>query len=98
MDRITWETGQYGGQTGYIYGEAKKFKVKVEVFSISYTSSRADVRAGTPYLLRHRLPFRGIERKFGSVAEAQKHCERYLLWAFELMGFEPIKKDDAAEA
>ena len=94
-DRITWEAGSYASQTGYILGEAKKFKVKVEVFSISYTTSRADIKDGTPYILRHRLPFRGIERKFGSVKEAQAHCERYLLWAFELMGFVP--KDELEE-
>lgn len=87
MDHITWETGRYGGQTGYIYGEAKKFKVKVEMFSIMYSSNRDDIANGTPYILAHRLPFRGIERKFGTVKLAQKHCERYLLWSMELMGF-----------
>ena len=94
MNRITWESGQYGSQYGYIYGEAKGHKVKIQLFSISYTTSREDVRAGTPYTLAHRLPFRGIERKFGNIKEAQAHCERYLLWAFELMGFEPIEKEE----
>lgn len=92
LGRITWEASRYGGQTGYIYGEAKKYKAKIELFSICYTSSREDIKAGTPYILRHRLPFRGIERKFGNVKEAQAHCERYLLWAMELMGFVPAEE------
>lgn len=94
MDRIRWETGHYGSQTGYIYGDARGYKPKIEVFGISYTTSRDDIKAGTPYLLAHRLPFRGVERKFGSVTEAQKHAERYLVWAFELMGFVPKDAED----
>lgn len=93
-DRITWESGRFQHQTGYIYGEAKKFKVRIEVFSISYTSSRDDVKAGTPYILAHRLPFRGVERKFGTAKLAQEHAERYLLWAFELMGFFPKEESE----
>ena len=96
-DRITWETGRYAGQTGYIYGEAEKYKVKVEVFSISYSSDRADIKAKTPYLIAHRLPFRGIERKFGSVKLAQQHAERYLVWAMRLMGFQPIEADQEGD-
>lgn len=91
-ERITWEQTRYGSQTGYIYGEAKGFKARIELFSIIYTSRRADVTAGTPYLIQHRLPFRGIERKFANLQGAQKHAERYLLWSMELMGFTPIDK------
>jgi hypothetical protein len=92
--RLTWEPGRFNAQTGYIYGEAEKYKAKIETFSISYTTDRADIVAGTPYLLAHRLPFRGIERKFGSMKLAQEHAERYLVWAMRLMGFEPIDKED----
>ena len=94
LGRITWEAGRYSNYTGYILGEAKGYKAKIEVFSISYTSNRADIKAGTPWVLAHRLPFRGIERKFGKLEEAQKHAERYLLWAFELMGFFPKKEGE----
>ncbi len=92
MNRITWEPGKFGSQTGYILGESQGFKAKIEVFSVSYSSDRADIKSGTPYLLAHRLPFRGIERKFGSVKEAQAHCERYLVYAFDLMGFAPKER------
>lgn len=87
--RITWEPGSYSVLRGYINGEAKGYKAKIPLFAIDYSSDRKDAQAGTPYLLSHRLPFRGIERKFGSRQEAQKHAERYLLWAMELMGFFP---------
>lgn len=92
MNRITWE-GDQAKMTGYIYGEAEKYKAKIAVFSIRYSVHPADRQAGTPYLLAHRLPFRGIERKFGSFKEAQAHAERYLVWAFRLMGFVPDNKD-----
>lgn len=87
--RITWEAGRYGTQTGYIYGDARGYKPKIQVFEISYATDRADVKAGTPYILAHRLPFRGAERKFGSIKLAQDSAERYLVWAMELMGFVP---------
>lgn len=91
--RITWEPAPGGGQTGYIHGEAHKFKVKVEMFSITFRPNRHDEADRTPYVLAHRLPFRGIERRFGNVKHAQDHCERYLVWAMELLGFQPITKE-----
>lgn len=91
MARITWE-GDTPSMTGYIPGEAKGYKAKIRVFEIKRSPFREDF--ATPYLLAHRLPFRGIERKFGSIAEAQKSAERYLLWAMELMGFKPALPAD----
>lgn len=85
--RITWETGKLGAQTGYILGEAKGYKAKIEVFEVQYSRNPADRIAGAPWLLAHRLPFRGIERKFPTLKAAQEHAERYLVYAFELMGF-----------
>lgn len=85
--RIAWETGKLGAQKGYILGEAKGYKAKIEVFEVQYSRNPSDRIAGTPYLLAHRLPFRGIERKFPTLKAAQEHAERYLMYAFELMGF-----------
>lgn len=86
MARITWE-GDTPSMTGYILGEAKGYKAKIRAFEIKRSPFRED--SATPYLLAHRLPFRGIERKFGSLKLAQEHAERYLVWAMELMGFKP---------
>lgn len=88
MSRITWE-GDQTLQTGHILGESQGFKAKIAVFSIRLSAHPTDRASSTPYILAHRLPFRGIERKFGSIAEAQKHAERYLVYAFDLMGFTP---------
>lgn len=96
-NRITWEGGQ-ASMTGYVYGEAEKYKVKVEVFEISYRpGARGLPTNATPYLIAHRLPFRGIERRFGTQKLAQEHAERYLVWAFRLMGFvpDPSKENDS---
>jgi hypothetical protein len=87
-DRITWE-GDQQKMTGYLIGEAEKFKAKTRVFEIWFSPSGT----ATPYLIAHRLPFRGIERRFGTRKLAQEHCERYLVWAFRLMGFQPIEED-----
>lgn len=92
MSRITWE-GDQTQQEGFVIGETNGFRAKVLVFSISLRPDRMGIRSSTPYLLAHRLPFRGIERKFGTLAEAQKHAERYLVYAFDLMGFVP--KEDS---
>jgi hypothetical protein len=92
MQRITWE-GDHARQTGYILGEANGYKAKIEVFAISHSKNVADAWNATPWILAHRLPFRGIERKFGNLADAQKHAERYLVYAFDLMGFAPKETD-----
>lgn len=88
MERITWE-GDSSLQKGYILGEALGHKAKIAVFSIKLSLNPAIAHSVTPYVLAHRLPFRGVERRFGSRAEAQKHAERYLVYAMELMGFIP---------
>jgi hypothetical protein len=92
--RIAWE-GDQNSQTGYIHGKARGYEPKIRVFAISRSVDREDFKAGTPYILAHRLPFRGLERKFGTVKLAQEHAERYLVWAMELMGFFPKEDDDA---
>ena len=68
--RITWETGKMGAQTGYILGKSKGYEAKTQVFAISYTHDRDLIRAGTPYTLAHRLPFRGIARHFPTLKAA----------------------------
>ena len=92
MDRITWE-GDQTRMDGYIYGEAEKYKAKILIFSISFRPKPSDEIDRTPYRLAHRLPFRGIERRFGSIKLAQQHAERYLVWAMRLMGFQPIEEE-----
>lgn len=92
MGRITWEAGRMGSQTGYIHGEARGYKAKIEVFSIELTLKGG---GGLGAQLAHRLPFRGVERKFPTVKDAQAHAERYLVYAMELMGFVP--KSELAE-
>lgn len=84
-DRITWE-GDRAVMTGYILGEAEKYKAKTRVFEIHYLPNLDRL---LPYGLAHRLPYRGIERRFGTQKAAQEHAERYLVWAFRLMGFVP---------
>jgi len=96
-DRITWE-GDHDTMTGYIYGEAEKFKVKTRAFEIRYLPGAWGLPTNNaPYVIAHRLPFRGIERKFGSVKLAQQHAERYLVWAMRLMGFQPIEADQEGD-
>jgi len=92
MDRITWE-GDRAVMTGYLLGEAEKYKTKTRVFEIGYGHG-GDLAGPGRYYVAHRLPFRGIERHFGTAKEAQKHCERYLVWAFRLMGFAPIEDSE----
>lgn len=95
MNRITWE-GDQQTMTGYILGEAERYKVKTRVFEIHYTPGAFGLPTNAvPYLIAHRLPFRGIERRFGTQKLAQEHAERYLVWAFRLMGFVPEEKNDA---
>lgn len=87
---ISWE-GDNAKLTGFIAGEAKGYKAKIVIFEVRYAPAADPAH---PWVLAHRLPFRGVARRFGTAGFAREHAERYLVWAFELMGFVPKNEVD----
>lgn len=81
MKQITWSEGRFGGQVGKIS--------KAELFSISYTTSREDIAAGTPWVLRHHLPVARRDQKFKDVAEAHEWAQNFLESFVRWLGAKP---------
>lgn len=87
-NRITWEATEHSTYKGFILGESRTYKAKIHIFTVKLS---INPRTAGQYFLYHRLPLQQIDRGFGDLRNAQNHAERYLLLAFELMGFEPAE-------